>query len=355
MAVVLREAVPADVAAAARLFEARDGREFPHPAVADTVCGFDRTRCLAILAWDGDRPVGMSMVYPRRVRAPRGEAQVGYWGNLFVHPDYRRAMVYPRLPLAMFRAARAAGCDYVLTATRRRESSGVHLQLGCRQIGELPVLMKPLRPAALLAQRKGVKLAAGLPGRAADGLFGALARLYTLPDELRGGTEELAWTSPELDQIAALLSGDAAARAHQPWSAPGLRDRYRGNLEGDPYTCLVAREQGRVVAAAIVRRADRGGTPAGVIMDLVAAPGHEAAVRRVLAHAERMAVAEGAAVMLHLDGLAGPVRRQLTRLGYLRSPELYQLLVWPADVTPADPALLDPTRFRFPFADHDAF
>ena len=343
----IRRATAADLPAAVLLFCARDQVPRPSENVASYVEHFDPARCLAWLAFDGDRPVGMTMLYLRTMHAGDRALRVGYWGNLFVHPDYRRAMVYPRLPLTMFKGAKEAGLDCVLTATRRPEVSAAHIQLGCGEVGDLVVRMKPLRPTRLLGVVKKHPRLTGPLGALPDAVFGLGLRLFDLPDALRYRVEELPLDGPGFDELADLRNVTSALYVHRHFAAGEYRARFRSTLEGDRYVALGVRRGLRIVAGVVYRLADRKGVCTGVLLDIVAAASEEDAARASLRVAEQRARDEGAVVMLHLDGLAEPLAGAIRSLGYLRSAERYKLLVWPRDSSIP--------RYWFDFADHDAF
>jgi hypothetical protein len=145
----------------------------------------------------------------------------------------------------------------------------------------------------------------------------------------------------------------------QGWTTPEWRHRFAATLEGDPYTLLVARRGGGLLGGVVARTARRdapsgASIPLGIVMDLIVAPEQAAAVAPLLAAAETWAATRGALAMLWLDGV-----RQLSdtvaRCGYRPSAETYRLIVWPGTVAPPDSPLRDASRWRFTFADHDAF
>ncbi|MFZ5893967.1 MAG: GNAT family N-acetyltransferase [Myxococcota bacterium] len=352
MAITFRAANTSDLPALVELFRARDGHAHAAAAVAGYVCNLDSNRCNAWLAFDGSRPVGMSMVYRRRVRVGGKDHVAGYWGNLFVLPEYRKKMVYPKLPLTMFRDSRALGIEFVFTCSRRGESSSVHRALGCAELGKLPVLMKPLRPAALLAAHKRWPEPARLVARAPDALFGAGLRILAAPGKWRTNVELLAPESRDLAGLLDLREANAGMRPHDRWTLEEYQERYSHSLEGDRYEVLAARANERVVASVVWRPAVRQSMRLGVLMDLVCAPGHERALRAVIARAELRARSNGAQAMLHLDG--GVAREALKRLGYIRSPETYLMLAFPHDFPEIQKGALDAQAWYFSFADHDA-
>jgi hypothetical protein len=260
-------------------------------------------------------------------------------------------MVYPLLPRAMHRALTAGGLDFVYAAVRIPWLVTAHQRIGLRRLGEMPVLVKPLAPVALLARHHdlgGVVEAAGWP----VDLAAAGYRRLRWSGALAGHeVEALPWESQPLAEVAPLWSGVSAARVGQPWTAALLQARY-----GDPaagYTLLGIRRRGRIVAAAVARAVWRERLLAGVLLDAAAEDpdGFGAAVAAV----ERWAHGRGCHAVLALDGPGALPAGTLRRTGYLPSPERYVLLVWPGREPGPGSPLLELQRWRFGFGDHDAF
>ncbi len=352
--ITIRPADESDLDALTTLFRLRDARSYDRSVVNATIFELDPARCAALIAFDGDRPVGMTTYYPRTLWYRGSAHRVGYWQHLFVDPEYRRAMVYPRLPLLMFKAAEAEGLEFVLTVTREKESVGVHLQIGCVDLGLMDLRVKPLRPFRAVAKQRqwgSVARAAAL----GDVPFGVVSRAYTWASTPRVEICDLASDSAEMADLLSARRALAEDYVHQAWTPAMVADRFAHHLEGERYFLIGARRRGRIAAAGVFRLGERFGIRGGIVMDLYWHEGEEDAVRAVLAAAERRARAAGADVMLHLDGLRGGISAELARSGYVRASERYRVIVWPKTWTPSDAAMLDVPRWWFSFADHDTF
>ncbi len=106
----------------------------------------------------------------------------------------------------------------------------------------------------------------------------------------------------------------------------------------------------------IYRFAERGaGVLAGVIMEIAFDPDCPRAAALLLAEVERRVDRGGGELMLHLAGLSPQTDAVFRELGYRRSPEIYDMLVWPKRAVEDEPALADLANWRFAFRDHDAF
>jgi hypothetical protein len=278
--------------------------------------------------------------------------------HVYTHPDYRNLMLYPRLTRAMVAGVGECGCELLYAAIRRPAVAEAHLKMGFRRVDERPVLAKLLRPCRFAAKYWRLPEPAGRLARPADWLYrlGAAVRGRRPSGDV--SVDPIAWSSPELEQLAALWHLPGDARLRQAWTAAALRRRYEANVDGQPYALLGARRGGRPVAAVVYREAVRGpGIRMGPVMDVVHAPGEVAAAGLALAEAERRLLDAGCELMLHLDGLGAEVGQLLAGLGYRKTPERYVLMRWPRpaekhlpDLPPGDRA-----GWRFAFGDHDAF
>ncbi|MAE66233.1 MAG: hypothetical protein CMJ18_18335 [Phycisphaeraceae bacterium] len=353
--ITIREATPDDVPSVVRLLRLRDEREHPAEAVASYVCRLNPQRLRGWIAFAGDEPAGMTTLYVRGLRCGDRRLTMGYWAHLFIRPEYRRTMIYPQLLMTMMKSSKTYGLDLIGCVMRRDQVTESHLKLGYREAGTLPVLMLPLRPARLLARHRRWGAWAQAIGAPMDGL-------YRMISGGRSGAADgvAAHDAPFEDDAAAKLAGQVAVdgrdRIGHEWSADVVQERYANTIEGWPYTLMRAGGDGRPEASLVFRVAERGrGIRAGVILDAVAAPDGEAALAALLAAARRRALEEDCDLILYLDGLGDTMRRQVAAAGYRRSPETYRLILWPGPMLDQEPDLADVKRWRFTFADHDAF
>jgi ribosomal protein S18 acetylase RimI-like enzyme len=356
--VLIREASPADLEAVVELIRQADGRNHQFDAAARALQGLNPEATRAWLAFVGERPVGLTMVWLRTVHWGGRPRRAAYWMHLYTHPDYRNLMLYPRLTRTMVAGAQECGCELLYTIVRRRNVVEAHLKIGFRRVDELPVLAKLLRPFRFAAKYWHLPRLAGPLAGLADGLYrlGAAGRGRRPPADV--AVEAIAWPSPRLEQLAALWHLPGDGRLRQDWTAPSLRQRYEANVDGEPYTLLGVRRGGRWVAAVIYREAVRErAIRIGVVMDLIHAAGDLAAARHALAGAERRLRDAGCEAMLYLDGLGGEVGQLMAASGYRETSERYVLIRWPRpkekelpDVPPGDRA-----GWRLAFGDHDAF
>jgi N-acetylglutamate synthase-like GNAT family acetyltransferase len=355
--VTVRRADTSDLPAVAELLSVRDGRPYPLDRVAAVLSDLSPDLCRVWLASADGVPAGITGCYVRRLRWGGVPVQAGYWGLLFVHPDRRQTMAYAQLVLAMFRDAAQGGLELVYTATRRQEVVRAHVKMGCRELGTLSVLAKPLRPGRLVARHKQL-------GRIAETLAALFDSLYAWPSVLsrrltrsRPGPIEQGVSPPaSASGLLELLDQTGEGHTSQAWSTESLEARLRCRFGGKPYTILGVRDGPRQVAA-LVHTAAEGekGVLAGVVMAVACAPGHECEARSLLVEAEAIARGEGCDVMLYLDGLGEGLRRLVTGLGYRRAPYAYSILVWPAARALPGAADADLGNWRFSFLDHDAF
>jgi Acetyltransferase (GNAT) domain len=351
MGLSIRQVGSDDLPAAVRLFELRDGRSYDAETICQTVCKFDPERILVWMAFDGVEPVGMTMMLIRELEVDGRRIKAGYWANLYIRPEYRQYLVYPRLVFAMTGALRKNDNRLLYTSVRLPEVAQAHVKLGFVKLGELTVRAKLLRPARLLMRYKGWPIGtplAALP----DLLYRGLLKLGSSKRNGSAGYE----LTPHLtlSQFASLLNV-AQGKVRQVWSVKRIEERYAFNREGESYVLLGVRRHGKVVGAAVWRPAVRGnGVRAGVLMDLAFRTGEERAARSLLAAAEWSALGSGCDVMLRLDDHSDS-SRIVDRTGYWSSPERYAVLLWPPQAARENAALADLRGWRYAFSDHDTF
>jgi hypothetical protein len=353
----IRRLAPDDLDAIVALLDRRDDVRHRPDAVRSYLCELDPARVMGWIATEQGRPAGMTVLYRRRVLWSDREVQAGYWAHLYVHDEFRHRLVYPRLVQTMMKEGRAAGLELIYTAMRRQAVADAHQGLGFRSLGHLDVRWKPLKPAALLARYRGWSALETL-GAPADRLYGRVMATVTRRGRTGLRVEVADATSPFVTQLLGMSERQAATAVHQLWDVPGWRARFGCSLEGHPYTLLLAFAGSALVGGLLLRVAERsseaGRKPVriGVVLDLVADDPADGVVHALLAAAESRTLAENGHAMLWLDGV--PVLSGLmARSGYRPSAETYRMIVWPAECL--DESTWDLARWRFPFAEHDAF
>jgi len=350
MGLSIRRASAEDLPAAVRLFEIRDGHAYEPELIFHKVGRFDPKRTLGWMVYDGCHPVGMSMMLLRELNVDGEKLRAGYWANLYIRPEYRQFLLYPRLTLAMTEALRNNDLAILYTAVRDAEVARAHVKLGFSKVGELAVRAKPLRPARLFLRAKGWDVSDHFTS-APDYLYRGVLKLRS-PKGIDLQVCEMTLSS-NLAEFGSLLDR-TRCRVRQVWSCSRLNDRYASNRDAEPYYLLGVRRNRTLVAAAMWRAAVRGSkVRAGVLMDLAFRNGEESAARKVMAEAEECALEKNCDVMLHLDGLK-EARSIIDKSGYFASPERYAVLLWPAQVT-KNRLLTDLQSWRYAFADHDTF
>jgi hypothetical protein len=350
MGLSIRQASAEDLPAAVRLFEIRDGHTYDPELIFHKVGRFDPKRTLAWIAYDDFHPVGMSMMLLRELNVDGEKLRAGYWANLYIRPEYRQFLLYPRLTLVMTNALRNNDLAILYTAVREAEVAGAHVKLGFSKVGELAVRAKPLRPARLFMRAMGRDVSNHLTAFP-DYLYGGLLKMRR-PNGRDLRVCEMA-LSANFTEFGSLLE-KSRCRISQVWNCNRLDERYASNRDAEPYHLLGVRRDRTLLAAAIWRAAVRGNkVRAGVLMDLAYRRGEEDAARKVVAAAESAALENGCDVMLHLDGL-DEASRMICTSGYRFSPERYSILLWPNNRTRSG-LLSDLRNWRYPFAEHDTF
>lgn len=314
------------------------------------------------LATVESQPAASTSMYLRTLQIPDRDEPlpIGYWAHLFVLPEHRKLMLYPQLVFTMRKAMAELGIEAILTAMRRPEVTEGHLKLGFKVICAWPVLVKPLKPFALLGKHKGIRIASAF-APLGDRLWrtgqsvltrpsGSGMSIESLDAELVRGDARL------LDEICGLLVASAGDRATTAWTRDLLTARLGGGVDGEPYSVLLARSDDALTGVAICRLATRGNDiRTGVILELATKDGGRDVVRALASACERELANRGAEAMLWLDGAGQQVSDTLRGMGYrVAADETYRLIAF----TAPDAGTCLPTEaqvWRFTFLDHDAF
>jgi len=354
----IRALGPDDLGAIRQMLSQRDGREWDERSTRWFLYNLDPARCLAWGAFIGEKPVGLTSTFLRTLTVRGDIRRVAYWANLYVDPEYRDQMLYPRLPMTMLNALKPLGIEMLYAPVRLPQLTKAHLGLGFAKIGSMAVLVRPLRPARFICKYKKLGWAKPLAGPV-DLLFRAglavtSARLGAGVQIDDGRLEEA--TTERLNAVASLLAERSEGRIAQVWNANLLRERYGQTREGGSYRLAASECNGELTAAAIYRFAERGdGIQVGVLMDLAFRSGAERDAAAALRAVERATLAADGELLIYLDGLGDANRELLKRRGFRVSPEVYEFLVWPKKLAANDDWFGAWDRWEFSFRDHDAF
>lgn len=357
MATTLRIADAADLPIISRLICERDGRFHPAEAIAGYLANLDHERIVVWIAERDGEPIGLNAIYLRPIACCTGVVRAGYWGHLYVRPEARKLMVYPQLVLTMLRWAKENELDWVYTATRQEAVAAAHLKLGFERIATIPVLLKPLRPGTLVAHRLGRNLVINALAAIADATWAtghAAGRMFAPTSTTGSSPTDAAVSAAAMIGSLAAVSGRSIRTA---WTEQSWANRFTATIEGDCYRSFVVPATATPSAAALLRIAARG-EPAlrlAVVMDLVDASEDRRIASSLLARATDWALQQRADAIIVLEPTAPDEAAWYRRKGFMRSPERYALLVKSTSSRSLPDGFRDPARWRFPFAEHDAF
>lgn len=336
----------------------RDNRTHDRSAVLNYLADLDPRRVCVWLAERGGECLGINAIYLRSLRTTAGPLAAGYWAHLYVRPEARKLMIYPRFVLDMMRWSRDAGLRLVYTGSRQQHVAAAHLRLGFHSLATFPVLLQPLRPATLVASRKAAAYPFAIAGaRVCDDLFRAACRMLPRIDASRTpfvGPIASATVSPAT--VAAFCATDDT-KIRTEWTEESWRQRFSGTIEGDPYTCFVVPSAERPEAGVMMRVAERG-TPAvrvGVLMDMFDRTPDRRHLRPLLRRMAQAADAAGCAGVIAVDQIPHDIAAAMRSEGYWKTAERYAIVAKATGADPLPPQLADASAWQFNFGEHDAF
>ena len=93
------------------------------------------------------------MMLLRELNVDGEKLRAGYWANLYIHPEYRQFLLYPRLTRAMTGALQNNDLAILYTAVRDLQVASAHVKLGFSKVGEFAVRAKPLASHSAFSAR----------------------------------------------------------------------------------------------------------------------------------------------------------------------------------------------------------
>jgi hypothetical protein len=205
----------------------------------------------------------------------------------------------------------------------RPDVMGGHLRVGWKVAFELPMYLRPLRSNAILASRHLGALApivnVGLRG--VDALLSRRRGADRYSVETGSSGELLC--GPEL---SAFLEGWSGSVKNHLLKTPDFYD-WRLGAPGTSYEVFRVHRAGAVVALAIGRVTTLQGIPSLALLDLMVLDGEQEALPVLFSEIERAARAAGAEAVVTMMSRYQAARHRLRRVGFLRSPFVFKLIV----------------------------
>jgi GNAT superfamily N-acetyltransferase len=272
-----------------------------------------------------------------------------------VHPDFQRRGIWSALMREGLDELRAEGIHLALSFPGiHRHTYAGFLKLGWSDTGSVPLLVKPLRPGALLSRFVRGELAQGWSDRAFRFLAGT-DRQRGMPGDRGLSIERIESFDERFDGLWEQVSGQS--RFSLVRDKKYLNYRYR-DRPGDKYSQFAAYRGEDLKGYIVVRRSlEMFGLPIGLIMDMGASEGGDAA-RSLVDAAVDFLDAEGVAAIGCLIGRHSRYHAALRRAGFLPVPKRFNSRDY-HPVVDADPAKLskgvmgDGRNWHFTYGDFD--
>jgi GNAT superfamily N-acetyltransferase len=235
--------------------------------------------------WHASTPDGQSagqfVLVPLRFRAAGAAGRAGLALNVVTHPAYRRQGVFAALCRAATAEAESGGMLFDWALPNPNSCPGFLDRAGYVELGRVPLLLCPLDPDRLehgrglhrIAVRFGARLL-----RFAGGFGARPVPANVHVEEVGAGWDgwDLLWQRLQ-DKYPVMVVRD---RSHLLWRL--------GECPTRRYRLYVARVSGEPAGYIATRQATVAGLPAGLVVDLLTAPGeHREAGAALLARARK--------------------------------------------------------------------
>ena len=359
--IVYRRAESNDAASVLALFKDWGAGPSTEAGVLHALGNFDPNRTLVWLALAGPRPVGMATLHVRHLGFAGRQVLAGYWASLYICEEFRGKMVYPRLSRAVFKGASEANMEFVYAGVRLPRVATAHERQGFQRVCDIPVMVKPLRPASMVASKLSWPRMLQSFTPPIDWLYGLGTRLLRRSQKPGRDYRKVNWgdstdTSTDVESILDLLqqmSRSGEGLCSQQWTIARIRERFGDTPDGTSYQVRALFENDKPVAACVFTYATRQNIKLCVLIDLFGSNVMQSKLLSNL-HWEAKQHAEAMLLLPPVNSVIAGSTKPIVP-GYLSSNDSYALLVRPAATKQLDQRLLHPANWRYGFADHDAF
>ncbi len=244
----------------------RDSPFGPSPGLVATADG-DIVGVRLFLRWElrhGDRTL-------RAVRAV----------DTATHPDHQRRGIFKTLTLTLLeQLEQEDGVDLVFN-TPNADSSPGYLRMGWQEVGQLPVLISPVRPLRFL---RGARAASAANASGSASAVAPVASSAPVGDSPLPDAGEVLRSHEDVEGL--LDRRGTPVGLHTPVTADYLRWRY-AEAPGLDYRAVAVHRGGEIVGLGLGRLRRRAGLTELTLGDVLVPDGDVGAARRVLRAARR--------------------------------------------------------------------
>jgi len=301
-------------------------------------------------ALEDENLAGYYAALPYIYRFGDGTATCGMVCDVMTHPAMRGKGVFAKLGIYATADLANRGIAFTSGYPIRPEVIPGHLRAGWRIAFKLPMYMHLLRANSLLrARRLGVLAPA------------ANAVLAVVHAGLQAARKRKHWTV-ELAEPRAVFESPAYERFLAEWLAAqpiGLHKdaaflSWRLGAPDTEYRFVVARDaSGEISALAIARRTELEGIPCIALLDVMARPDAAGALGAVVHRTRAYAKATGADAVVTMMSPTWAKRYRLARLGFLRTPAVFTLILKPLQAGLDEQFLFDEKNWHVMWIDSD--
>jgi hypothetical protein len=298
----------------------------------------------------GSELIGYYAAIPYRYKIGEKVLTAGMVCDVMTGSRARGKGVFTKLGAYSLDRMKQAGLDFVTGYPIRPEVIPGHLKVGWKIVQQMPVYLKILRTRSVLRSKK-----AGFLSFLGD----AGAAVFNLLPNLRSSAPGY---SAQVLSLEELLSDRGYEPFVEQWMkrVPNAlikdRDFMRWRL-GAPqaeYRIVVARHRdGAIVALAVARATALEKIPTLALLDLMVLPGHERAVGLVDKQLRSCARQSGSEVIAAMISTGWARAYGLGRLGYIRSPHVFSLIVKKLNEGLDDALVYQPDRWHTMWLDSD--
>ena len=280
-------------------------------------------KALIYLVEDHGRLAGHFSDIPRRFSV-NGEVLLGTLSlDLMVHPDYRRQGIFAEMGRYAAQTVRSRSGLFMTAFPIRKETVSGLLKIGWETVGELPVLVYPIRFRGIIDRYLRVSTLSTVMG-------GMARTLYGLIWGWRGGKADQNIVVEEVTQLDNQFD-PFWQKASRLYPVLGVRDKSFLNWRyfQNPlrtYTFYRSIENGEMTGYIVLRKVDLLNFNSAVVVDLLAL--NERAFQSLV----RIGIEYGQKVGADLLGCmipkSHPYYGQLKHLGFLPSPKIFLFMVY---------------------------
>ena len=299
-------------------------------------------------AWAADDMIGYYAAIPYRYRCGKEMLTAGMVCDVMTGLKARGKGVFTKLGHFSTDVMKQEGLDFVTGYPIRPEVIPGHLKVKWKIAFKMPIYIRFLKTNSVMK-----KYGAGFLSPVINAGFWLYDRIFVAQRSANYAFDVIDKTAFfELDGYNQFFY-DWQSQIGNPLQKTMDFMKWRLGAPGTSYKIVTARKEGKLVGLAILRKSEMENIPVIAILDLMVLPGNEKCLPGLNSSLKQVATNEKAEAVVTMMGRLCAKKYRMMKLGFLKSPYVFSLIIKKLNEQIDDSLLFDESRWHLMWIDSD--